>query len=96
MSPIFMNLGHLSGFYTKDRLNNENYNQNQSKEPMLVMMMALTLFFITVQTPAKSYPHGTFVFSPKQQLHQPLMTSNSIQRLKGRKGTKYLYKLQTN
>ena len=62
MSPIFVNLGHLSGFYTKDRLNNENYNQNQSEEPMLVTTMALTLFFITVQKPAKFYPHGTSVF----------------------------------
>ena len=30
MSLIFMNLGHLPGFYTKDRLNNKNYNDDGS------------------------------------------------------------------
>ena len=94
ISLIFVNL--VSGLYTKDRLNNENDNQNQCDEPMLATTMALILFFITAQTPEKFYPHRISVFSPKQQLHQPPMTLNSIQHLKGRKGTEHPYKLQIN
>jgi len=63
MLLIFANSVCLSGFYTKDRLNNEKYNQNQCDEPMLATMMVLILFFITMHLHAKYYPHEISIFS---------------------------------
>jgi len=75
---------HLSGFYTKDRLNNEKYNENRCDEPMLATMMVLIPFFITMNLHAKYYPHEISIFSHRLLLLLPLMTSNLIQCLKGR------------